>query len=157
MGALKAKDTTDWGPAQKDALRSLVASRQWPQQRLHAAGLADSSLCKLCIDMPGGDQPGTLLHRHSCPALVGNQCMPSWLDCFLRMQGHQLSGTVHLALTRGLFPREVAPVRDQAQFDSFVWPSRRMRSLVAALCSLMALCWTASCLGNVTHWGGRLP
>ncbi len=47
--------------------------------------------------------------------------MPSWLDCFLRMQEHQLSSTVHLALTRGLFPREGAPVRDQALFDTFAW------------------------------------
>ena len=47
--------------------------------------------------------------------------MPSWLDSFLRMQEHQLSSTVHLALTRGLFPREGAPVRDQTLFDTFAW------------------------------------
>ena len=99
VGALKAKDTTDRGPAQKGALRSLVANRQWPQQRLHAAGLADSSLCKLCIDMSGGAQPGTLLHRHRCPALAvfRSQYMPSWFDSFLRMQEHQLSSSMHLA------------------------------------------------------------
>ena len=51
--------------------------------------------------------------------------MPSKLDSFLRMQEHQLSSTVHLALTRGLFPREGAPFRDPALFDIFVGSGRR--------------------------------
>ena len=40
-------------------LLSVVSGAQWPQTRLAAAGLAESSLCQRCLSAPG-----TLRHRH---------------------------------------------------------------------------------------------
>lgn len=45
------------------ALRSAVLNGQWPQARLHQAGLAADATCRLC-----GEMPGTLLHRRVCAA-----------------------------------------------------------------------------------------
>ena len=71
LAVLRMKDSDDWGPEQKGALRSLLAGRQWTQQRLQSAKLVDSSLCQLCLGMPGGDQVGSLIHRCLCPAQAG--------------------------------------------------------------------------------------
>ena len=68
--ALRARDSKELCPEQKGALRSLLAGRQWIQQRLHGAGLVESNVCKLCKDMPEGNQGGILLHRNCfCLAL----------------------------------------------------------------------------------------
>ena len=45
LSALRMKDSSDWGPKHKGALRSLLAGRQWTQQRLHSAKLLHSSEC----------------------------------------------------------------------------------------------------------------
>ena len=48
----------------KTVLRSTVSNGQWPQERLHRAGLVASPLCRLC-----GGAVGDLGHRHwGCPA-----------------------------------------------------------------------------------------
>ena len=52
-------------------LRSLAVGTQWPQARLHQAGLAPSGLphCRLCIWADGQGGKGTLPHRAwNCPA-----------------------------------------------------------------------------------------
>ena len=62
-------DTT-WTSAQAASLRSLVTDRQWPQQRLHTAGLADDPFCQLCVATSGVRTPGTSVHRIcECPCL----------------------------------------------------------------------------------------
>ena len=56
--------------AERGALRSAVAGRQWPQQRLHQAGLAGDPLCKLC-QACGKEATGTLAHRLiDCPIVA---------------------------------------------------------------------------------------
>ena len=42
------KSTTEWGPKQKAAYKSVFTNRQWPQARLHKAGLVDHPKCMLC-------------------------------------------------------------------------------------------------------------
>ncbi len=123
VAALKQKDSPQWGPEHKGALRSPVMGRQWLQQRLHGAGLVDDNLCKLCRDLPSGGLPGTLLHRHVCPALCKfrEQHMPKWLDGYLVMNGRNLDKTVRPALARGLFPAPFIPNRGEELFDTFVW------------------------------------
>ncbi len=54
---LNENDDAGWGAQQKGALKSFLVGRQWTQQRVHSAGL-------LCLDMDGGRQIGTLMHRH---------------------------------------------------------------------------------------------
>ena len=65
----------EWGPQQRAGLRSAFANRQWPQQRLHTAGLAESPECQLCLAVAQAALPrpdevdrsqiplGTLAHR----------------------------------------------------------------------------------------------
>ena len=67
LAVLRMKDSSDWGPQHKGAIKSLLAGRQWPQQRLHAAKLVDSSHCQLCKDHVDGPCSGTLMHRLECP------------------------------------------------------------------------------------------
>lgn len=55
MKALSLKDSAEWGPAQKAALRSAVVDRQWPQHTLFKATLVADSRCQLCMDRPDGD------------------------------------------------------------------------------------------------------
>ena len=123
LGALNGKDSKNWGPKEKGALRSLVANRQWPQQRLHAAGMVSDSTCKLCRDMPNGSVPGTLLHRHVCPALrkFREEFLPEWLSEYIRTNINDLSPVAFLALTRGLVPTPALPSRSSACFDTFSW------------------------------------
>ena len=50
-----------WSRGCFSALRSAVVNGQWPQARLHQAGLATEASCRLC-----GERAGTLLHRREC-------------------------------------------------------------------------------------------
>ena len=57
------------------ALRSAIAGRQWPQQRLRQASLADDPWCRKCIltgpDNPPSPSVGTLFHRlWKCPGVA---------------------------------------------------------------------------------------
>lgn len=78
---LKLKDSKDWGPEQKGALRSLVMGLQWTQQRLHAAGLVQDSRCRLCLGHVNGNRGDTLLHRHVCLALTKFRDFTCLLGC----------------------------------------------------------------------------
>ena len=111
----------DWGPEHKGALKSLVAGRQWTQQRLHSAGLVDSDLCQLCLELPGGRATGTLMHRLCCPALAcfREAHMPQWIRQHLDQNVGSLSSGVFLAVTRGLFHAPVLPDRDASKCDTF--------------------------------------
>ena len=121
--ALKSKDSESWQAKHKGALKSLMANRQWPQQRLYGAGLAEDNHCRLCRGMTGGDQPGTLMHRHVCPALgrFHELHCPNWFRGFLARSGGVLSSTAHLAVTRCLCPSLSVPVRSDELFDTFTW------------------------------------
>ena len=117
QSALAQKDTDEWGPKHKGALRSLIAGRQWPEQRLHSAGLVESNLCQLCFT-----EPGTLLHRLVCPVLARfrQEHMPKWIQEHLENDG-PLSDCAFLAVTRGLFPAPPVPARGASGFDTFAW------------------------------------
>ena len=52
-----------WRPKHASVLRSIVINSQWPQARLYDHMLADSNLCRLCLN-----EPGTLRHRWTCDA-----------------------------------------------------------------------------------------
>ena len=58
-------NTDTWGPEHKGALKSAIMGRQWTQQRLHSAGLAQDSLCRLCVDMPEGGAGWNALSSHA--------------------------------------------------------------------------------------------
>ena len=70
-----AARTAQWTVAHQAALRSAVVNTQWPQTRLHSAGLADTTECQLCkaagIVHAGANShsllaeapSGTLIHR----------------------------------------------------------------------------------------------
>ena len=138
--ALHIKDSTCWGLAEKNALASAVCGRQWPQQRLHKAGLVNDNLCRLCKGMPGGDHPGTLLHRWVCPALAAFReiHMPRWISDYLRLHGHRPSSSLALALARGLVP-EVPDLSEKRAFSiPLVGLRRPGRSPTAALSLLTA-------------------
>ena len=134
--ALFGKTTDQWAAQHQGAFKSLFCGRQWTQQRLFKAGLVEDNMCKLCRHFPGGDQVGTALHRHVCPALARfrelNQ--PQWLFDHLVRDGHQLTNGVRLALTRGLVPHLCAPVRDDHLFDSFWWHKRPFHNHIPSGC-----------------------
>ena len=81
--------TEDWGPSACGALMSTMASKQWPQSRLHRAALAQSANCRLCVAMglcdPHDPNPlfkGMLLHRMwLCKVTEDLRCklVPRWL------------------------------------------------------------------------------
>ena len=117
------KSNEDWKPEHRGALKSAICGRQWTQQRLYKAGLAENNLCKLCEGLPGGDQVGTLLHRYSCPALepFRKRHMPAWIENHLQDCGGRPSSSVLLALTRGLFPAPHVESRSADLYDTIVW------------------------------------
>ena len=121
--ALRLTNSDGWGAAHKGALKSAIMDRQWTQQRLHAAHLADDSLCRLCLELPGGQQVGTLLHRTCCPALVdfNRQFMPECVKEVLAASGGEPGQLTRGCLTRGLFPNPVPAPRPMATFDTFHW------------------------------------
>ena len=121
--ALNMKATGTWTNEHKAALKSAVSGRQWSQQRKHKANLVTSNLCQLCLDLPGGNQCGTLLHRWVCPALAPfrQEHMPKHIADYLRLNGRAPNGALILALTRGLFRNAPPPQRDDALFDTFRW------------------------------------
>ena len=60
------KGGADWGWQEQCNLRSCAIGGQWPQQRLHAAGLSPHATCRLC------GEGGCLWHRlYKCPAIGG--------------------------------------------------------------------------------------
>ena len=87
---LQLPNTDAWGPEHKGALKSAIMGRQWTQQRLHSAGLAQDSHCRLCVGMQEGGQVGTFLHRMCCPALhtFNQKHMP---DCVKEIEVRKLS------------------------------------------------------------------
>ena len=131
LKALNCKDTDSWGQTHKGAFRSLVAGRQWTQARLAKAQLVESPLCQLCLHLPGGGVPGTLLHRHVCPALAGFHEVhrPKWITDHLVMYGSKLNSSTLLALTRGLLHATSSPERDPRLFDTFIWVKRPLTDL----------------------------
>ena len=99
---LKPRDSIEWGPDQRGALRSAATGRQWSQHRLWKAGLVDSPVCRLCIDAgfedEHSDDPrfrGTLIHRIlTCPALeeYRQAWAPRWiLDMARQVMRHPSS------------------------------------------------------------------
>ena len=81
--------TAAWGFQQAGALRSAMASRQWPQVRLYKAGYVKSPCCMLCVNAglvsPESEDPkylGSLTHRlWTCPVLHPFRILtcPKWL------------------------------------------------------------------------------
>ncbi len=70
----KARDC-GWGRAQQSALRSAIVNGQWPQVRLHAAGLVDDPACQYClhtVSTLGSSAPaGSAIHRMiGCPLVA---------------------------------------------------------------------------------------
>ena len=103
---LNCKDSEQWGPEHKGALKSLIMGRQWTQQRRHKAFKEETDLCQLCLNHPLGYKKGNLIHRHTCPELepVRRRYMPSWLEPFARQPHDSMHPSIVLALTRGLWP-----------------------------------------------------
>ena len=78
--------------------RSTVIGAQWPEARLHAAGLSPNDLCQRCLECPG-----TLLHRHLESQKVAPETVPPMIQ---QLQG-KLGGATRLPellLSRGLCP-----------------------------------------------------
>ena len=120
---LNSPYSDSWGPKQKGALRSAIAGRQWPQQRLHRAGLVELAYCQLCKDAQQGPAIGTLMHRLHCPALAQfcTEFMPTWMRGFVHHFGPGCSPTVHTAITRGLCRAPLLPHRPQELYGTFWW------------------------------------
>jgi hypothetical protein len=136
--ALRQTNSDGCGAAHKGAFKSAVMGRQWTQQRLHAAHLADDSLCRLCIELPGGQQVGTLLHRTCCPALVdfNRQFMPECVREVLTASAGEPGQLTRGCLIRGLFPYPAPAPRPMAMFDTFHWHTEpRGVSARARVCS----------------------
>ena len=72
-----------WNPATRSALRSVVANRQWTQERGHKAGWLDHNKCILCLNRLAteteGPQPTAEALLHCVPmAPVGNLSHRGW-------------------------------------------------------------------------------
>ena len=122
------------GPAQRSALRSAVADRQWPQARLLQAKLVTSANCRLCVAFglcdcmdPDPKHRGTLVHRlWICPVLHATrlQAVPGWLIREARSK-IAVDGTMHAAdrllYTRALMRSLVPQVPRQPPQETFQW------------------------------------
>ena len=135
-----------WSREHTGALRSAVTGRQWTQQRLFQAGLAESSACRLCVALgrcaPDSDDPefaGTLLHRHcTCPSLQAfrDQHMPPSVRTSLqesKMDDGRFDPQKVLWLTRALAPHPFgqAVTGSRDGLETFVWLTRPPDDLLA--------------------------
>jgi hypothetical protein len=136
---LNGKDTSSWGPAEKGALRSAFADRQWTQTRRHQAGFSDTSNCRLCVlaglcDESEADPrfAGHLVHRIlTCPATehYRQANAPGWI---LELIGErtQPDGTLDLnsvevgLLTRAIVRSPAARLDQPPGSESFEWVVR---------------------------------
>ena len=111
-----------WTPHHQEAVRSLLSQCHWTQARMHAHGLTDSPLCKLC-----GRAPGTLFHRRFvCDAFeVGRRTA---LDPQVLRQAMQLQawGQDLEKAAAGIFPSplELAPPPLRECQAHIVWINR---------------------------------
>ena len=121
LSVLRQKNSLEWGPHQKAALKSAIMGRQWTQQRLHKAKLVDDDQCQLCKDLVGGSCVGTLWHRVSCPALADFTAknIPKWVSS--RLQTDQMSDCMRFCLTRGMCPAPSLPERFSQEYNTFHW------------------------------------
>ena len=121
------RSPTCWSTANRAHLVSYIVGRQWPQARLHTAGLAGDSWCQLCLHLRGQHATGTLAHRlWQCPLL--HQTRVAVLPGHLQVEGDALPGqanydplsTVGVVLARGLGSISVAGIPAHPA-DTFVW------------------------------------
>ena len=136
---LNGRDEPGWGPSQKGALRSAFTNRQWPQARLHQAGLVTSPNCRLCVAAglcdpldPNPRFTGSLVHRIlTCPATekFRRENAPNWI-WELGLRCTDSNGRVNLDVAdRGLLTRAImqspAPAVDRPPAEaSFEWVKR---------------------------------
>ena len=131
-----------WGPRQRAGLRSAVANRQWPQARLHRAGLASSPECQFCLELaraavasPEGHMThidigqlprGTLAHRiWRCPAT--EPLRQEYVPQAFRQRALELIDAGSLATAewlRGLLPLPVTAAPPPPAQETFVWVQR---------------------------------
>ncbi len=132
---LRPRDSEEWGPMQRGALRSAVADRQWTQHKLWKCGRASSPVSRLCV-MAGlvdehSDDPkfqGTLMHRVlTCPVLepYREQWAPQWIRQIAAQVAERpersLEPKEFLLLTRGLMPTPAATIQQQPGESTFEW------------------------------------
>ena len=118
------------------ALMSTLSNKQWPQQRLHKAGLSEFRNCRLCVAFghcdpadPDPKHSGTLLHRlWVCPVLeeARQKFVPRWLLSKVRakLALGQLCPADLLFYTRAVVPPPEAARRLQPKEETFVWDHR---------------------------------
>ena len=123
----------EWGHAERAGLKSTILNRQWPQARLHHAGLAADPNCKLCERFAASRDSvpaGTLGHRvYSCAVLepwrrrLADPMLVQEVAAQSRAVGCPLGDGIDSApWLRGLFPMPIVPQR--AEDDTFVWMKR---------------------------------
>ena len=131
---LRLKPMAEWGAKQQGALRSAVADRQWPQARLHRAGLVASRNCQLCVrfgycdpDSTDRRHAGTLLHRlWTCPVLEAERRkrVPDWLyvDAKRAIRPDGIMAPADLLLyTQALAVSPATLLRPAPTDESFEW------------------------------------
>ena len=124
----------DWGHKERGACRSVVANRQWPQDRLFKAGLVDNFNCRLCVEFglcdaedPDPRHRVTLTHRHwLCPVFEPQrmQLVPRWLLREVRaslIDGHTLPPQSHALYNRALLRSPANYVPRPTCLDTFEW------------------------------------
>lgn len=141
---LQGKQSEQWGPSQKGALRSTLSNRQWTQCRLHSAGLASTKNCWLCVQLGfcSADDPdpvhrGTMLHRiWLCPATESarKDMVPSWLYSEVKraIRPDSTMAPSDLALyTRALVASPAASLEPPPKDDTFEWVQRPADGIVS--------------------------
>jgi len=88
---------TLWKNEYAASVRSAACNGQWPQSRLHSAGLVVSPNCMLC-----GASQGTLGHRHHCPTTVEARGVSVADDTHNAWWNKLSKAALHLMETRGL-------------------------------------------------------
>ncbi len=125
-----------WLGHHRAALSSAVCGGQWPQVRLHAAGLVDHPHCMLCFRAAALAQDsgahvdwdtvpqGTIAHRIAvCPHLEGPRAASAPTALVERM-AHALihdPSHLHIIWTRALVPRPPLSIPPPSQVDTFRW------------------------------------
>jgi hypothetical protein len=127
-------------------LRSGMTNGQWPQVRLYAANLSDSSECQLC------GQKGTLQHRGSCPttAAARGEYLPT-LEVKTYVDALD-EDTRRLLLTRGLHaaPCDLHPPLSEEQLHWTIYPENGI------LCNTWVIYLDGSLLDGPTKELGRV-
>ena len=109
---LRKRYDTLWTAVDAGRLAAIASHGMWTQLRLHAAGLAADSCCKLC-----GCENAGLIHRYYCCDAIGEQRRAFWADAEPDLARARVAHEGHPLWCHALLPRSMLPSSMQQHYE----------------------------------------